>query len=74
MKMLGIAIAVLGILVLIYGGFSSSREKTVVDLGPIEATATEQKSIPLSPIFGMIALVGGVVLLMARRKQLNPAN
>jgi len=72
MKTLGFIFAVVGILALVYGGISYSRQRTVLDLGPIQATATEQKNIPLSPIVGVIALVGGIVLLMVPRKRLNP--
>jgi hypothetical protein len=35
-----------------------------VDLGPIKATADKQKTIPLPPILGGIALAGGVALLL----------
>ena len=70
MKVLGFALAILGILALVYGGISYDRQKTVVDVGPFKATATEQKNIPLSPIVGGIALLGGIVLLVVPRKRL----
>jgi hypothetical protein len=70
MKILGLALVILGILALVYGGLSYSRQRTVVDLGAFKATATEQKNVPLSPIVGGIALLGGIVLLFAPRKRL----
>jgi len=37
----------------------------VLDMGPIQATKEEHKTIPLPPIVGGLALVGGVALLIA---------
>ena len=70
MKILGFVLAVVGVLALVYGGISYNRQRTVLDVGPFTATATEQKNIPLSPIVGGIALLGGILLLMAPRKRL----
>jgi len=39
-----------------------------VDIGPIEATREEHKTIPLPPILGVIALVGGIVIIARDRK------
>ena len=69
MKIVGFALVVLGILSLVYGGISYNRQRTVLDVGPFKATATEQKTIPLSPIVGGIALVAGVVLLVLPRRR-----
>jgi len=70
MKFMGFVLVVLGVLALVYGGISYNRQKTVLDVGPFKATATEQKNVPLSPIVGGIALIGGIVLLVAPRKRL----
>jgi len=69
MKALGFVLLVLGVLALVYGGISYNRERTVIDLGPIQATATEQHNIPFSPIVGGIAIVGGLALLLAQRRR-----
>jgi hypothetical protein len=69
MKVIGFMLVVLGVLALVYGGISYNRQRTVLDLGPFKATATEQKNIPLSPIAGGIALLGGIVLLVVPRKR-----
>jgi uncharacterized membrane protein len=69
MKTLGIALVVLGIVALIFGGISYTRQRTVLDVGAIHATATEHKTIPLPPIMGGIALVGGVLLLLGSRRR-----
>jgi hypothetical protein len=70
MKAFGFVLAALGLFALLYGGFSYNRQKTIIDVGPFKATATEQKNVPLSPILGGIALLGGLVLLLAPRKRL----
>ena len=70
MKTLGFAAVILGILALIYGGITYSRERTVLDFGALRATATEQHNIPISPIVGGIAIVGGLLLLLAPQRRL----
>jgi len=67
--MLGILLAVLGVLALVYQGFSYTRQEKVVDIGPIHATADRQEHVPLPPIVGGLALVSGVILLMMGAKQ-----
>ena len=66
----GIALVVVGILALAYGGISYTKEETIIDVGPIEATAETEERIPLPPLVGGAALVAGVVLLVtgARRR------
>lgn len=70
MKFMGFVLVILGVLALVYGGISYNRQRTVLDVGPFKATATEQKNIPLSPIVGGIALLGGILLLVVPRKRL----
>ena len=70
MKFMGFVLVILGVLALVYGGISYNRQRTVLDVGPFKATATEQKNIPLSPIVGGIALLGGILLLVVPKKRL----
>ena len=65
----GLGLLVLGILSLAYQGITYTTHKKVVDIGPIQATREEKQTIPLPPILGGIALVGGMVLLMASTKR-----
>jgi UDP-N-acetylmuramyl pentapeptide phosphotransferase/UDP-N-acetylglucosamine-1-phosphate transferase len=69
-RIAGIVLIVLGLVGVLWGGFSWTREKTVVDLGPIQARAQERQTIPIPPVAGGIAIVAGVVLLVvpARRR------
>jgi uncharacterized membrane protein YidH (DUF202 family) len=69
MKLIGIALVVLGIVALIIGVLGYSQEKTVIDMGGIKATATEHKTIPIAPIAGVVSLVGGVALLVVDKRR-----
>jgi hypothetical protein len=69
MKIFGFALVVIGVIALAYGGITYNRQKTILDVGPFKATATEQRNVPLSPIVGGIALLGGILLLVVPRKR-----
>ncbi len=66
---LGILLTVLGILALAYQGFSYTREKKVLDVGPIHATRDDTEHVSIPPIVGGLALLGGVALLLVGAKQ-----
>jgi len=67
----GIVLVILGALALIYQGFTYTRAKNVLDVGPIHATVDTQQHVPLPPIFGGLALAAGAILLVTgARKQL----
>jgi formate hydrogenlyase subunit 4 len=68
MKPLGLILIVLGVVALIYGGFTYTTHKKVLDVGPIQATKEEHHSVPLPPVLGALALIGGVVILVSDRK------
>ena len=70
MKIAGLVLIVLGVLALAYGGFSYTREKKVIDLGPVQATTRTHETVPVPPLVGAAAIVGGVALMFAsvRRK------
>jgi len=68
---LGVVLIVLGIGALAYQGFTYTTKEKVLDLGPLQATATRQKTVPLPPIVGIVAVVAGVALLMAGNRKGN---
>ncbi|HLQ67559.1 MAG TPA: hypothetical protein VK123_10055 [Candidatus Limnocylindrales bacterium] len=68
MRLLGFALVALGIIALVYGGIGYNKQTTILDVGGIKATATEHKQIPIAPIAGVIAIVGGVALLMSSKR------
>ena len=65
MKIVGLLLIVIGVVALALGGISYTKREKVVDIGPIEATAETRETIPLSPVLGGLALVGGVALMIA---------
>ena len=67
-SMSGIALVVLGVLALAYQGFSYNVPKKAVDLGPIQVTKEERHTIPLPPILGALALIGGIAVLVTGRR------
>ena len=65
MSLAGIVLIVLGLAALAYQGFTYTTRDTVIDLGPIHATAEREKTVPLPPVLGIAAVAGGIVLLIA---------
>ncbi len=64
----GVILIVLGVIALAYQGITYTTHKKVLDIGPIQATKEEHKTIPLPPVLGGIALVGGIALLLGETK------
>lgn len=69
MKVIGIVLIVLGLGMLIFRGFSVQTEKKVVDLGPLEVNKKENKWIGWPVYAGGIAIIAGVVMVVADRKK-----
>jgi hypothetical protein len=67
--LVGIILIVLGLAALAYKGISYTTHEEVAKIGPLEAKVEKEKTIPLPPIVGALALAGGVVLVVlgARR-------
>lgn len=65
----GIVLIVLGGLALAYQGFTYTAPKKAVDVGPIHVTKDERHTVPLPPILGALALIGGVALLVVDRRE-----
>ena len=65
---LGIALIILGLVALAYQGLTYTTQKKVIDIGPIQATKEEHHTIPLPPILGAIALIGGIVVIVSDRR------
>ena len=65
----GVVLLVLGVAALAYQRITYTSRETVVDIGPLHATADRQKSIPLPPIVGIVAIGGGVALVIASMRR-----
>ncbi len=62
---IGIILIILGTLSLVFGGISYTKEKQVLDIGPLKANIHERKTIPVSPVIGGVLLVAGIVLVIS---------
>ena len=63
--LVGVALIVLGVLALAYQGVTYTAREKIIDLGPLKASVDKERSIPLPPIVGVVALAGVVVLVIA---------
>ena len=62
--LIGIALIIVGVLALAYQGITYTTREKVIDLGPLKASVEKEKTIPLPPILGALALAGVVVLVV----------
>lgn len=63
MKLAGIVLIIIGVLALVYQGFSYTQTEKDAQLGPIEIQHQETHTVPLPPIVGTVCIVGGVLAL-----------
>jgi hypothetical protein len=68
-KIMALVLIALGIFAFVYQGISYQSQDRVVDLGPLHVTAERTHTLPLPPIAGAVALLGGVALLIFDRKK-----
>jgi hypothetical protein len=64
LTLVGVLLIVLGVAALGYQGITYTSRETVVDAGPVQVTADRQRTVPLPPVLGIVAVAGGVVLLI----------
>jgi uncharacterized membrane protein len=69
LTILGIALIVLGVFLMVSQGITYTKNEKVLDIGPIEAHKETRKTIPVSPIAGGVAMVGGIVLVIVGSKK-----
>jgi hypothetical protein len=61
----GVLLIAIGLVALVYQGITYTSRETLIDIGPLHATADRQKTLMLPPVLGIAAVAGGVVLLIA---------
>jgi hypothetical protein len=67
-KTLGMILIVLGVVGLAWGGFTYTTREKVADIGPIDITRNKTHSVPLPPVAGAVALIGGIALLATGKR------
>jgi drug/metabolite transporter (DMT)-like permease len=68
-KIIGVLLVVAGTLGLIYGGFSYTKEKHDVNLGPLKFSMEEKERVNVPVWAGAGAIAIGVILLLVGRKR-----
>jgi hypothetical protein len=68
-RIVGLILLLAGLAGLAWGGLTYRQERHNVDLGPVDFTVTEKKTVPIPPIAGAVAVIAGVVLLVAGSKR-----
>jgi len=63
-KLVGVVLIVLGVVALVYEGITYTTREKILDIGPFKAEVKREKTIPLSPLVGVAAVAGGIVLLL----------
>jgi hypothetical protein len=67
-KVLGAALIMLGLIGILWGGFSYTTQKKVIDMGPIQATHTKTHDVPLPPVAGAVSLIAGIAFLATGKR------
>lgn len=65
---LAVVLIIIGVIALAYGGFNFTTKEKVAEVGPLKLEKSKTHSVPLPPILGVLALVGGVALLVVSRR------
>jgi len=67
LALVGFVLIAAGLAALAYQGITYTTRETVIDIGPIHATADRERTVPLPPVLGIVAVAGGVALVVAGR-------
>lgn len=62
-RIAGLVLIILGLVALLAGGISYTKTTKVLDIGPLQASTQEHKTIPMSPVLGIVGLVAGIALM-----------
>ena len=62
-RVIGVALVIIGIVALAWGGVFWTDRDTVIDIGELEVTTEEREGVAIPPVLGIIAIVGGAILL-----------
>jgi uncharacterized membrane protein len=67
--LIGIILIILAVIAFSFQGITYTKREKVLEIGPIEATAEKKETIPLPPVLGAVALIGGVALVFVGSKR-----
>ena len=67
-KGIGVALIILGLIMLIWTGFTYTKKEKVIDAGPVQVLADRQKTVSWPPYLGGFLLMGGIVIIILSKK------
>ncbi len=67
--LLGVVLIALGAIALAYQGITYTTRESIIDIGPLKAMVEKERTIPLSPVLGGLALAGGIALVIVGRRR-----
>jgi uncharacterized membrane protein len=67
--LIGIILIILAVIAFSFQGITYTKREKVLEIGPIEATAEKRETIPLPPVLGAVALIGGIALVFVGSKR-----
>lgn len=59
---------IVGVVMLIWTGFTYTKKEKIIDAGPLEISAEKEKSVNWPPYIGGILLVGGIIVFATAKK------
>lgn len=67
-RTIGLVLIALGVILLIWTGFTYTKKEKVIDAGPIQVSADREKTVNWPPYAGAIVLIVGAVLFISGKK------
>ncbi|TSJ39619.1 hypothetical protein FO440_17915 [Mucilaginibacter corticis] len=67
-KLIGVVLIVLGIVMIVWIGFTYTKKEKVIDAGPIQISADREKTVNWPPYLGGVLLIGGIVIVVTSKK------
>lgn len=68
-KITGLVLAIVGVVILLWGGVFWTDRDTVVDVGEFEVTTENREGVAVPPVLGGIILVAGILLLVLPQRR-----
>lgn len=65
---IAIVLILLGVVMLIWTGFSYTKKERIIDAGPIQVSADKKETVNWPPYLGGLLLIGGIVVLITSKK------
>ena len=66
---IGFVLIAIGIIMLIWTGFTYTKKEKIIDAGPLQISADRQKTVSWPPVLGGVVLVAGIAILVVGRKR-----